>query len=86
MLDATLTDEHPGVTTPHERTQRLREQADRLIETLRRAKAETEARLDTEAREDAYAAVRGVSSLDLAIEHAEHTRDVLDRALDRRGS
>ena len=84
MLDATLTDGRPGVTTPKEQTKQLREQAQRLIETLRRAKAETEARLDAESREDAYASVRGASSFDIAIEHAEHTRDVLDRALDRR--
>ncbi|GAB4522161.1 MAG: hypothetical protein Tsb0013_25000 [Phycisphaerales bacterium] len=86
MLDATLTEEALDAMAPAERTRRLREQADRLIEMLRRAKAETEARLDADAREDAYANVRGESSFDLAIRDAEHTRDVLDRALERDAS
>lgn len=80
MLQATLTQDPSTMSTPDE----LREQAQRLIDMLRRAKRETQERLDAEAREDAFASVRGVSSFDIAIENAEHTRDVLDRALDRR--
>ena len=85
MLDATLTDDDIRAT-PKDDTRRLREQAHRLIDMLRRAKSETQARLDADAREDPYASVRGVSSFDVAIESAEHTRDVLDRALERDGS
>lgn len=80
MLHATLTQDTPTMSTPDE----LREQAQRLIEMLRRAQRETQERLASESREDTYASVRGASSFDIAIEHAKHTRDVLDRAIDRR--
>lgn len=62
-------------------TKQLRDHANRLIEMLRAAKQETEERLDADEREDAMASVRGISSLDIAIEDALHTRDILDRAL-----
>lgn len=65
-----------------ERTRTLRERAQALIASLRAAQTLTEERLKTDQREDAMASVRGVSSFDRAIEQAEHTRDVLDRALE----
>jgi hypothetical protein len=57
-------------------------QAQQLIELLRDAKKKTQQRLDADAREDAMAAVKGRSSFDDAIESVEHTRDVLDRAIE----
>ncbi len=83
MAYATATEHDLQTAGPHEQTKHLREQAHCLIEMLRTAKAETLARLESESREDAFASVRGETSFDLAIADAEHTRDVLDRALER---
>lgn len=81
MTYVSIADQTSPARNVIEESKRLRVQAQQLIELLRDAKSQTQQRLDADAREDAMSVVKGKSSFDEAIESVEHTRDVLDRAI-----
>jgi acetoin utilization deacetylase AcuC-like enzyme len=81
MSSMSITDQTTPAPSVIEESKRLRVHAQQLIELLRNAQQQTRQRLDADAREDAMEAVKGTSSFDEAIASVEHTRDVLDRAI-----